>query len=140
MDPLACQGEIAALHQCGTSETGWRPNDAVSGDSATLKQRETEEAVPPPVESVQTAESNTAADHVETERQDSYFELRLDTLPSELILHIFTFIPARVVVQTLSRVCQAFQDLITDQKFWKILIAKRWPNKYPAIPGALTTV
>ena len=68
-------------------------------------------------------------------RQDSYVELSLDTLPSELFLHICSFIDAKFVIRTLSKVCKAFHTLIMDNTFWKVRIARRWPKKYPAIPG-----
>ena len=70
-------------------------------------------------------------------RQDSYVELSLDTLPSELFLHICSFIDAKFVIRTLSKVCKAFHTLIMDNTFWKVRIARRWPKKYPAIPGMI---
>ena len=72
-------------------------------------------------------------------RQDSYVELSLDTLPSELFLHICSFIDAKFVIKTLSKVCTAFHTLIMDNTFWKVRIARRWPKKYPAIPGRTRT-
>ena len=79
-------------------------------------------------------------DHMESdqndfERQNSYSDLTLDTLPSEIFLHMCSFLDARFVIHTLSKVCRSFHDLIMNDKFWKVRIAKRWPRKYPAIPG-----
>ena len=69
------------------------------------------------------------------DRQESCSDLTLDTLPSEIFLHMCSFLDARFVIHTLSKVCRSFHYLIMDDKFWKIRIAKRWPRKYPAIPG-----
>ena len=62
-------------------------------------------------------------------------ELRLDHLPSELILHICSFLHAKVVIHSLSLVCKSLHSLLSDRMFWKVRLAKRWPKKYPAIPG-----
>ena len=69
------------------------------------------------------------------EEEESCSDLTLDTLPSEIFLHMCSFLDARFVIHTLSQVCRSFHYLIMDDKFWKVRIAKRWPRKYPAIPG-----
>ena len=79
--------------------------------------------------------SDPDVDQSGIDRQDSYSDLTLDTLPSEIFLHMCSFLNARFVIHTLSKVCRSFYYLIMDHKFWKVLIAKRWPRKYPAIPG-----
>ena len=73
-------------------------------------------------------------------QNDSDIGIILDQLPSEIILHICSFIDARFVVCTLSRVCQFFHHLLNDRIFWKVRIRKRWPKKYPAIPGKFSFI
>lgn len=68
-------------------------------------------------------------------RQSSDFSLILETLPAELILHICSFLDAKFVITTFSRICSYFHSMLNDDRFWKIRIGKRWPKKYPAIPG-----
>ena len=70
-----------------------------------------------------------------TTDDDELLPLTLDTLPAELFLHICSFLDAKFVIHTLSLVCHYFHGLIHDNTFWKVRIAKRWPKKYPAIPG-----
>jgi hypothetical protein len=59
----------------------------------------------------------------------------LDGLPSEILLHICSFLDASTIWHSLSKVSQVLHDLLVSDKFWKIRIGKRWPQKYPAIPG-----
>lgn len=66
--------------------------------------------------------------------------LHLTLLPYEVILHIFSFLDAKFMICTVSKVCRKFHHLINDVNFWKARIRKRWPNKYPAIPGEIYTV
>lgn len=67
--------------------------------------------------------------------QDSMEELSLHTLPTELFLHICSFLRAKFVIRTLSQVCRLFRDLIMDDTFWKVRMKKRWPKPYPVVPG-----
>lgn len=60
--------------------------------------------------------------------------IRLDTLPPELILHIFSFLRAKFVISVVSRVCGLFKDLIENDTTWKMRILRRWPKRYPLIP------
>jgi len=60
--------------------------------------------------------------------------LQLDTLPTELLLHILQFLEVRYITQVVSRVCTFFNTIAKDEATWKIRIAKRWPGQYPAIP------
>lgn len=66
--------------------------------------------------------------------------LHLDLLPFEIILHIFSFLDAKFTICTVGKVCRTFHRLISDVNFWKTRIRKRWPNKYPAIPGETYTI
>ncbi|ELT92604.1 hypothetical protein CAPTEDRAFT_105308 [Capitella teleta] len=58
----------------------------------------------------------------------------LDDFPSEILFHICSFLDAKTIWRTLSRVSQGLHDLLSSDRFWKIRISKRWPQKYPAIP------
>jgi len=63
--------------------------------------------------------------------------LKLDTLPTELLIHILQFLEVRYITQVLSRVCTYFNTIAKDEATWKIRIAKQWPGQYPAIPPGL---
>lgn len=58
-------------------------------------------------------------------------------LPSELFLHICSFLDAKFVAETVGCVCKLFHSIVKNEKFWKVRIRKRWHKKYPAIPGKL---
>ena len=60
-----------------------------------------------------------------------------DRLPMEVIFHIFSFLDIPFVVETLANVSCRFCDLLNDNIFWRTRLRKRWPKKYPAIPGLL---
>jgi len=60
--------------------------------------------------------------------------IKLDTIPTELLLHILQFLEVRYITQVLSRVCTYFHSIAKDEATWKIRIAKQWPGQYPAIP------
>lgn len=60
--------------------------------------------------------------------------IQLDTIPTELLLHILQFLEVRYITQVVSRVCTYFNSIAKDEATWKIRIAKRWPGQYPAIP------
>ena len=115
------------------------PTDAMQQDSSSLKLNAKENNSNNNSVNMDKEENGTVnsqnAENTELERQDSYCDLTLDTLPSEIFLHICSFLDARFVIHTLSKVCRSFHYLIMDDKFWKVRIAKRWPRKYPAIPG-----
>jgi len=66
----------------------------------------------------------------------SSLDLQLDTLPTELLLHILQFLEVRYITQVISRVCTYFNAIAKDEATWKIRIAKRWPGQYPAIPSS----
>ncbi len=78
-------------------------------------------------------QSSQPADSSEYASDDTH--LTLDTLPSEIFLHICSFLDAKFVIQTLSKVCSLFHDVVNDNIFWKIRLGNRWNKKYPPIPG-----
>jgi hypothetical protein len=61
--------------------------------------------------------------------------LFLELLPPEIFLKICSYLHAKFVIGTLTRVCRQFRDLLVDDATWKIRIAKRYPKKYPVVPG-----
>jgi len=60
--------------------------------------------------------------------------IRLDTIPTELLLHILQYLEVRYITQIVSKVCTYFNSIAKDEATWKIRIAKRWKGQYPAIP------
>jgi len=60
--------------------------------------------------------------------------IKLDTIPTELLLHILQFLEVKYITEVVARVCTYFNSIAKDEATWKIRIAKRWPGQYPAIP------
>lgn len=61
--------------------------------------------------------------------------LGLDILPPEVLLHICSFLSSKFVINVLRKVCLKFKYIIEEDSTWRMRIFKRWPNKYPLIPG-----
>lgn len=77
-----------------------------------------------------------AKDDINQTKEDS--PLTLLTLPSEMLLHICSFLDAYFILNTLRKVCVALETIVNDNVFWKVRMGKRWPGyKYPALPGKL---
>lgn len=57
-------------------------------------------------------------------------------LPTEIFLQICSYLSTRDLVLGLSPVCKRFNDILSDERIWKRLIAKRWKLKYPIVPVA----
>ena len=66
--------------------------------------------------------------------------LSLVSLPPEIFMHICAFIDAKFVIKTLSLVCKSFHALLSSNSTWKIRIGKRWPKRYPPIPGKVNSL
>lgn len=59
----------------------------------------------------------------------------LDTLPSELLLLIFSYIEAPFLIETVSKVCQKFLILLSSSTYWKTRLTMWYhPCKYPPVP------
>jgi len=71
---------------------------------------------------------------MEVDPTESMDIIRLDTIPTELLLHILQFLEVKYITQVVARVCTYFNSIAKDEATWKIRIAKRWPGQYPAIP------
>ena len=78
---------------------------------------------------------SASAEDLTTEQNDDSvsMEISLDTVPLEIVLHICEFLEAGVIINTLSKVCQAFHNLFTNEAYWRTRMAKRWPKKYPPV-------
>ena len=57
----------------------------------------------------------------------------LDSLPNEILIHICSFLDARFVLDTVSRVCPRLQDLIADDSLWKIRTKRRLVSAFPPV-------
>lgn len=100
--------------------------DSLLKESASLERRSS------PVQSSEDENQFEGQSPVEADVQEK--QLKLDILPSEILLHICSFLDAKIVICRLSLTCRAFYHLMNDPLFWKVRIKKRWPKKYPAIP------
>ena len=85
------------------------------------------------------------ADNLESQLSNDVEQLleckeTLETLPTELFQLVCSFLDAKFVSQILSQVCERFHEMINDDIFWKIRIGKRWPKKYPPIPGIVASM
>ena len=60
-------------------------------------------------------------------------QLGLLDLPSELLIHIASFLESRVIIDVLSQVCQMLSDLFSSERYWKTRISLRWPKPYPVV-------
>ncbi|XP_028909221.1 F-box/WD repeat-containing protein 9 isoform X2 [Ornithorhynchus anatinus] len=54
-------------------------------------------------------------------------------LPLELILEIFAYLDARLVLGVLARVCRTLRDIVRDQITWRIRVQKRVGGAYPVV-------
>lgn len=59
--------------------------------------------------------------------------LTIETLPVEILMHIFNFLDAKFIVETLGKVCVLFKDLFSGDTYWKTRLSKRWPEQYPPV-------
>lgn len=59
--------------------------------------------------------------------------LNLIDLPTEILIHICTFLDAGFVRTVLGRVNRRLAQLVSDPVIWKLRISARWPSKYPPL-------
>ncbi|XP_064624803.1 F-box/WD repeat-containing protein 9-like isoform X2 [Lineus longissimus] len=52
----------------------------------------------------------------------------------EIFLKICSYLPAKFVLGTLTRVCRQFHDLLSDDATWKIRTSKQGVKRYPVVP------
>ena len=65
--------------------------------------------------------------------------LTLLTLPVEILMHIFHYLDAKFIANTLTHVCSHFEELFHGDIYWKTRISKQWPKRYPPVYGELFT-
>ncbi|XP_033738875.1 F-box/WD repeat-containing protein 9-like [Pecten maximus] len=59
--------------------------------------------------------------------------LTIETLPVEILMHIFNYLDAKFIIETLGQVCVLFRDLFSGETYWKTRLSKRWPKHYPPV-------
>ena len=67
-----------------------------------------------------------------SEQQD---EITLESLPTEILLHILQFLDVRFIVEVLSCVSSKFLSISRNETTWKLRLSGRWPGQYPAVPA-----
>jgi len=67
-------------------------------------------------------------------------EIKLDSLPNEILLHILDYLDVKFIVEVLSCVNLKFRQFAENDATWKIRIHRRWPGQYPAIPMTCDTI
>ncbi|XP_054764212.2 F-box/WD repeat-containing protein 9-like [Lytechinus pictus] len=56
------------------------------------------------------------------------------SLPRELLLNIFDFLDARLVIREVGLVCKMLHEIVSDNLEWKVRFKKRWRGIYPVVP------
>ncbi|XP_795417.3 F-box/WD repeat-containing protein 9 [Strongylocentrotus purpuratus] len=56
------------------------------------------------------------------------------SLPGELLLKVFDFLDARLVIREVGPVCKMFHEIVSDNLEWKVRFKKRWRGVYPVVP------
>lgn len=69
---------------------------------------------------------------VDSSQGDSWTLL---SLPGELLLKVFDFLDARLVIREVGPVCKMFHQIVSDNLEWKVRFKKRWRGVYPVVPG-----
>ncbi|XP_062593768.1 uncharacterized protein LOC134255270 [Saccostrea cucullata] len=87
----------------------------------------------PPSDSISIEDGVDITDLQIEDEQRTDVSLTLEKLPVELLMHICSFLDAKFLVHTLSKVCISFQDLFVSDIYWKTRIHKRWPKPYPPV-------
>ncbi|XP_045157904.2 F-box/WD repeat-containing protein 9-like [Mercenaria mercenaria] len=59
--------------------------------------------------------------------------LNITDLPSEILIHIASFLESRTVILSLYGACKRFYELFSGDKYWKTRISQRWSKQYPVI-------
>lgn len=57
------------------------------------------------------------------------FSVKLDDLPTELKLHIMSFLPLKTIV-TMSRVSTTWRELSLDEQLWRVMVQKFFPGTF----------
>lgn len=83
---------------------------------------------------VDSQETNSQEMDHQSPRMSPSIPFNLETLPTEIILHILQYLEVRYICGVLARVSTCFRDIATDQGTWRVRLAKRWPGQYPPVP------
>ncbi|XP_076039567.1 F-box/WD repeat-containing protein 9-like isoform X2 [Oratosquilla oratoria] len=73
-------------------------------------------------------DSHEAVDMKNEVEMDQY--ITLDELPSEILLHVFSFLSAREVSETVSCVCRRFHELLQDPTTWRLRVESSVKGHY----------
>ena len=55
----------------------------------------------------------------------------LTDLPTEILIHIASFLDSRDIGTSLYRTCKLFHDFFSHERYWKTRVLQRWPKPYP---------
>lgn len=58
-------------------------------------------------------------------------EMQLDDFPQELLVRIFYFLPAEVLILKVILVCRKFLDIVKDEWFWKGYFLECFGSEFP---------
>lgn len=92
----------------------------------------------PPSDSISIKDGVDITDTQTEDVQCSDEPLTLDKLPVEILMYICSYLDAKFLVHSLSKVCRSFQDLFVSDIYWKIRIKKRWSKPYPTVYSKLS--
>nr|XP_022313045.1 uncharacterized protein LOC111118050 [Crassostrea virginica] len=87
----------------------------------------------PPSDSISIKDGVDITDTQTEDVQCSDEPLTLDKLPVEILMYICSYLDAKFLVHSLSKVCRSFKDLFVSDIYWKIRIKKRWSKPYPTV-------
>ncbi|XP_060568677.1 F-box/WD repeat-containing protein 9-like [Ruditapes philippinarum] len=74
--------------------------------------------------------TNTNADNPENPDFDED-NLVLTDLPSEILIHIASYLESRTIGRSLYSACKKFYELFSSDRYWRTRISKRWTKQYP---------
>jgi len=78
----------------------------------------------------------TMVDNICDGLEKAHIDLRLDTLPIEVFLHISSFLESGFLLRRMSLVSKHFYNILCNENTWKIRQTKRWGHHgvYPPVP------
>ena len=63
-------------------------------------------------------------------------EFRVPSIPTEVLEHVFSFVPAKDLLHNCARVCKDWNTVINGNSLWKIKIDRELgPDTIPQLPG-----
>lgn len=65
---------------------------------------------------------------------DSDPPIGLDTLPTELLLHILQYLEVDFICKVVAEVCSQFHALASDPSTWRVRLGQRFSGQFPALP------